>query len=147
MSIYIYIYLFPYLFIHLLIYLLIYLFIYLLIVCLFTYIDINVYVVLSDPRHTECSNLTEVDGHNIYVIMKTKQPLSYHHDDFMSAKCNSCTWAHNNRKSFAQEHELTQSHSDDNLEDTLFSWFQMHMNVCINVCIHVLIDICSLRFI
>ena len=55
----IYIYLFTYLFIYLF-------------VCLFTYIDINVYVVLSDPRHTECSNLTEVDGHNVYVvIMKT----------------------------------------------------------------------------
>ena len=26
-------------------------------------------VVINDPRHTECSNLT--DGRNIYVIIKT----------------------------------------------------------------------------
>ena len=38
---------------------------------------------LSDPRHTECSNLTEIRWDNIYVIKKTMCPTSYHHNGFV----------------------------------------------------------------
>ena len=35
-------------------------------------------MVISDPLHTECSNLTK-DGRNIYAIMKAMYPPGYHH--------------------------------------------------------------------
>ena len=40
-------------------------------------------MVISDPRHTACSNLTE-DGRNIYAIMKTVCPFGYHNNDLVA---------------------------------------------------------------
>ena len=80
----------------------------------------NNYVVMSDPLH-RVLNLTEVDGHNIYVIKRTISPLGYHHNGFISAKCNLCTWAHKNRKSCTQELKLPQCYCGYNWEGTLFS--------------------------
>ena len=69
----------------------IYIYIFLYLLCLLfiiyylcIYIHMNVYVVMSDPRH-RVLNLTEVDGHNIYVIKRTMWPLGYHHNGFVSA--------------------------------------------------------------
>ena len=39
-------------------------------------------MVISDPPHTECSQLQ--DEHNIYGIMKTMCPRSYHHNVFVA---------------------------------------------------------------
>ena len=61
-------------------------------------------MVVSDPRHTESSNLKIAGGRNIYVIMKTMCPPGYHHNGFMATHALghmiSGTWAH------AQVHEL-----------------------------------------
>ena len=45
---------------------------------------------------------------------------------------NSCTWAHDNRTSCAQVHELPQSHCGDNREGTLF-----HDNIYIYIYINM----------
>ena len=47
------------------------------------YIYIYISGHLSDPRHTECSNLTEIRLDNTYVIKKTMCPTSYHHNGFV----------------------------------------------------------------
>ena len=42
---------------------------------------------MSDPKQTECSNLTETrwkDGCTIYAIMKTMYPPGYHHNGFVT---------------------------------------------------------------
>ena len=39
-------------------------------------------MVVSDPRHTECSNLTE--ERKLYAIMKTMCPPGYHHNGFVA---------------------------------------------------------------
>ena len=43
-------------------------------------------MVISDPQHTECSNLTEQDerDEHLYVIMKTMCPSGYHHNGFVA---------------------------------------------------------------
>ena len=44
-------------------------------------------VVISDLRHTECSNLTvsqKQDECNLYGIMKTMCPPGYHHNGFVA---------------------------------------------------------------
>ena len=41
-------------------------------------------MVISDRRHTECSNLTKQDERNIYVIMKTMCPPGYQHNGFVA---------------------------------------------------------------
>ena len=41
-------------------------------------------MVISDPRHTDYSNLTEADGRNIYVIMKAMCSPGYHHNGFVA---------------------------------------------------------------
>ena len=38
-------------------------------------------VIINDPRHTECSNLTQARWRrNIYAIMNTMCPPGYHHN-------------------------------------------------------------------
>ena len=42
-------------------------------------------MVISDPRHTECSQISQKqDERNIYVIMKTMCPPGYHHNGFVA---------------------------------------------------------------
>ena len=44
-------------------------------------------MVINDPRHTGCSNLTEARLAQyiyIYVIMKTMCPPGYHHNGFVA---------------------------------------------------------------
>ena len=53
----------------------------------------NVYVVMSNPLHRVLS-FTEVDGHSIYVIKRSMSRLGYHHNGFLTSKCNLCAWAH-----------------------------------------------------
>ena len=51
------------------------------------YIYIYILVVISDLRHTECSNLTvsqKPDECNLYGIMKTMCPPGYHHNGFVA---------------------------------------------------------------
>ena len=61
---------------------------------MYIYIYINKYIYIyifiyiynwstSDPRQTECSNLTEDDENN--AIMKTMRPSDYHHIGFVAA--------------------------------------------------------------
>ena len=54
-------------------------------------------MIISDPQHTKCSNLTKA----IFVSL-------------VPAMCN--------HTSFVQVHKLPQSHCGDNQEGTLFSW-------------------------
>ena len=75
-------------------------------------------MVISDPRHTGCSNLTDPSEYNIYAIMKTMCPPLYHYNGFVATHVlghmmygSSC----------AQVHELPQSHCGDKQEGTLFS--------------------------
>ena len=58
------------------------------------------------------------DERNIYVIMKTMCPPSYHHNGFVVTHALG-HMIHST--SFAQVHELPQSHCGDNREGTLFS--------------------------
>ena len=65
------------------------------------------------------------DERNIYAIMKTMCPPSYHHNGFVATHAlghmmygSSVRF---NRTSCAQVHELPQSHCGDNWEGTLFS--------------------------
>ena len=46
------------------------------------------YVVINDPRHTECSNLTDAIR-NTYAIMKTVCRPGYHQNALWQ-----CTWTH-----------------------------------------------------
>ena len=41
-------------------------------------------MIISDPRDTECSNLTKARWYNIYAIMKTMCPPGYHHNGFVA---------------------------------------------------------------
>ena len=50
-------------------------------------------MIISDPRHTECSNFTKQDGSNVYAIVKTICLPSYHHNGLVE----TCTWAHDLR--------------------------------------------------
>ena len=43
-------------------------------------------MVISDPRHRECSISQKQDGRNIYVIMKTMCPPGYHHNGFVATR-------------------------------------------------------------
>ena len=84
-------------------------------------------MVISDPRHTECSISQKQDERNIYVIMKTMCPPGYHRNGFVTIHALGhmmCSFIQNifiNRTSCAQVHELQQSHCGDNREGTLFS--------------------------
>ena len=58
-----------------------------------------------------------------YAIMKTMCPSGYHHNGFFATHAlgHIMYGTANNLKSCAQGHESTQSHFNDNREDTLFS--------------------------
>ena len=43
-------------------------------------------MVISDPRHGAPQIPQKQDKHNIYVIMKTMFPPSYHHNDFVATR-------------------------------------------------------------
>ena len=75
-------------------------------------------MVISDPRHRECSNLIsqKQDEHNIYVILKTMCPPSYHHNGFVATHALGHMMSLGT--SCAQVHELPQSHCGDNREGT-----------------------------
>ena len=48
-------------------------------------------MVISDPQHTECSNLTGARWCNIYAIIESMCPPCYHHNDVHHVlKCMSC---------------------------------------------------------
>ena len=91
-------------------------------------------------HHTQSAQiLQKQDEHNIYVIMKTMCPPGYHHNGFMATHAlehmmfgyTFTYWYHwylcsllpamCNRTSYAQVHELPQSHRGDNRESALFS--------------------------
>ena len=52
------------------------------------------------------------DGHNIYTIMKTMWPLTYHHNGFIAIHA----LGHMMYGLFAQVPQLLQRHCDDNRE-------------------------------
>ena len=56
------------------------------------------------------------DERNIYAVMKIILPPGYHHNGFVAAHAVG-----NIMYSYAQVHELPQSHCGDNREDTFFS--------------------------
>ena len=66
------------------------------------------------------------DERNIYVIMKTMCPLSYHHNGFVATLALGHMMY---GTSFAQVHELPQSHCGDNREGTLFSLLHIYMYI------------------
>ena len=70
------------------------------------------YVRISDPRHTESSNITGARR------------------DTMDTMC---------RTSCVQVHELPQSHCGDKRDSTLLSWLHIyvHIYIYIYVCVHV----------
>ena len=45
---------------------------------------ICIYIVISDPQYTKCSNLTEANGFNICAIMKTMCLPVYQHNNFVA---------------------------------------------------------------
>ena len=85
-------------------------------------------MVVSDPRHTECSNLTE--ERKLYAIMKTMCPPGYHHNGFVATHALE----HMMYGSCAQVHELPQSHCGDNREGTFFSWFHCFIYHFVALC-------------
>ena len=86
-------------------------------------------VIISDPQHIECSNLTKARWaytHDIlhtcnHELKKRMCPPGCHHNSFAATHGNSCTGAQ--QSSCAQGNELPQSNCGDNLEGTLFSWW------------------------
>ena len=66
---------------------------------------------MSDPKQTECSNLTETrwkDGCTIYAIIKTMYPPCYHHNGFVTTHALGLMM-----HGCAKVHELPQSHCGD----------------------------------
>ena len=77
-------------------------------------------MVISDPLHTECSNLTETRWAK-YICNHENNMPSYLSLQWFCG--NSCTWAHDVQlchTSCDQVHELPQSHCGDNWKGTLF---------------------------